>query len=98
MLFAFSPLVTGSWVERFEVFAFAMIGLVAFSIFVENFWDYKLKLFERVLFGASALLLLSQDSLIGVESYFNIVPNVHIIGFIIFAVTMYMHKKVLHKK
>ena len=92
MLFAFSPLVAGSWIERFEVFGFAMVGLVAFTTFVENFWDRRLTLLERVMFGLSALLLLSQDSLISMESYFSLVPNVHIAGLTLFIVTMLMHK------
>ncbi len=93
LLFAFSPLVTGEWIERFEVFAFAMVGLVAFTITVENFWDHKLKIWERVLFGISSLLLLSQDSLFGMESYFEPVPNVHIVGCLLFAASMIIHKK-----
>jgi TRAP transporter 4TM/12TM fusion protein len=93
LLFAFSPLITGSWIERFEVFGFAMIGLVAMAIFIENFWDIKLTLLERIIFGLGALLLLSQDSLLSTDSYFSLVPNVHIVGFILFAIGMLIHKK-----
>ncbi len=92
LLFAFSPLVAGSWPERFEVFLFAMAGLIAFTTFIENFWDRKLYLWERVLFGLSALLLLGQDSLFSLESHFVLVPDVHIAGILLFFITMFIHK------
>jgi len=92
MLFAFSPLITGEWIERFEVFGFAMIGFLAFTIVIEGFWDVKLYLWERILFAMSSLLLLSQDSLLNIESYFEMVPNVHVIGFILFTSIMTFHK------
>ncbi|NKQ41138.1 MAG: TRAP transporter fused permease subunit [Sulfurovum sp.] len=92
LLFAFSPLITGSWIEKFEVFAFAIVGLVAFTITVENYWDRKLYIWERILFGLSCLLLLSQDSLFDLEGYFDLVPNVHIVGLILFVLVMFMHK------
>ncbi len=57
LLFAFSPIITGSWTQRFEVFGFAMVGIMAFAITVENFWDMKMNIVERVLFGLSTLLL-----------------------------------------
>ena len=92
ILFAFSPLVTGSWIERFEVFGFGMVGFMAFTILMEGFWDRKLYLWERVLFGLSSLLLLSQDSLFGLDSYFDLVPNVHALGLVIFIFIMTYHK------
>jgi len=92
LLFAFSPLVTGGWIERFEVFAFGMVGFMAFTIFVESFWDRRLHLWERVVFGFSSLLLLSQDSLFTLESHFELVPDVHIIGLATFIAIMTYHK------
>ena len=92
LLFAFSPLITGSWIERFEVFGFAMVGILAFSILIEGFWDKKLNIVERILFGASSLLMLSQDSMLHWESYFELVPDTHIAGFILFCCTMAFHK------
>ncbi|HIP62375.1 MAG TPA: TRAP transporter permease, partial [Sulfurovum sp.] len=92
ILFAFSPLVTGSWIERFEVFGFGMVGFMAFTILIEGFWDRKLYLWERVLFGLSSLLLLSQDSLFNLDSYFDLVPNVHALGLVIFIFIMTYHK------
>ncbi|HID01127.1 MAG TPA: TRAP transporter fused permease subunit, partial [Piscirickettsiaceae bacterium] len=73
LLFAFSPLVTGEWIERIEVFVFAMIGILAFTITVEGFWDRKLYIWERAIFALSSLLLLSQDTIFNWESYFEIV-------------------------
>lgn len=92
LLFAFSPLVTGEWINRFEVFGFGMVGLLAFTILVEGFWDRKLYIWERSLFALSSLLLLSQDSLFNMESYYELVPNVHIIGIILFISIMTFHK------
>ena len=92
LLFAFTPIITGGWIERFEVFGFGMIGLLAFSILIEGFWDRKLYVWERAIFAISSLLLLSQDTLFNWESYFEIVPNVHIIGIISFFSIMTFHK------
>ncbi|WP_024955026.1 TRAP transporter permease [Sulfurospirillum arcachonense] len=92
LLFAFSPLITGDWLQRFEVFGFSMLGFLAFTIIVEGFWDRKLFLWERLIFALSSLLLLSQDTLFNLESYFEIVPNTHILGFILFTCIMSFHK------
>jgi TRAP transporter 4TM/12TM fusion protein len=92
LLFAFSPLITGNWIEKIEVFAFGMVGFLAFTISVSNFWDRKLYIWERVVFATSSLLLLSQDTLFNWESHFETVANVHIIGFILFCCIMAFHK------
>ncbi len=41
LLFAFSPIITGGWIERFEVFIFAMFGIMAFASTIENFGIQK---------------------------------------------------------
>lgn len=92
LLFAFSPLITGDWIDRFEVFFFGMIGITAFAITVEGFWDYKMSLLQRALFGISTVLLLSPDALIGWESIFAKVPDTHIVGIILFSSIMFFHK------
>ena len=92
LLFAFSPLVTGEWIEKFEVFIFAMIGFLSFTIVIEGFWDRKLALWERALFAISTILLLSQDSMLHWESYFSKVPDTHIVGLILFSCMMTYHK------
>ena len=92
LLFAFSPLITGDWIDRFEVFSFGIIGITAFAIFVEGFWDYKLPLLQRALFGIASLLMLSPDALIGWESIFPRVPDTHIVGIILFFSIMFFHK------
>jgi len=93
LLFAFTPLVTGEWIERFEVFAFALVGLVAFTILVENFWDHWLRIWERVGFGVSSLMLFSRDSMIGWDSYLPVVQNIHIVGLLLFSLLMILHKR-----
>ena len=92
LLFAFTPLVTGDWYEKFEVFFFALIGILSFSIVMEGFWDKKMLLIERVMFAIATILLLCPDSAFEIETYFGIVQNTHIAGFIIFAVSMILHK------
>lgn len=93
LLFAYTPLITGDWVDRFEVFIFATLGILAFAITIEGFWDQKLKLYERGLFAVSCVFLLFQDSLFGFESFLGWTQNVHIYGVLIFILAMFLHKK-----
>lgn len=92
LLFAFTPLVNGSWAERFEIFGFALFGIMCFSIVMEGFWDKKMSILERVIFAVAAFLLLTPDSVFNIESFFGIIQNTHIVGFGIFAVSLTMHK------
>jgi TRAP transporter 4TM/12TM fusion protein len=92
ILFAFSPLITGNWADRFEILITGFLGISAFAITVEGFWDRKLYFLERIIFALSALLLLSPDKLIGWESIFELVPDTHIVGFITFCSIMTFHK------
>jgi TRAP transporter 4TM/12TM fusion protein len=92
LLFAFTPLVTGDWYERFEVFIFAFFGILSFSIVMEGFWDKKMLILERIMFSIATILLLTEDEVYHIESYFGIVQTTHIVGFIIFAVSMILHK------
>jgi TRAP transporter 4TM/12TM fusion protein len=93
ILFAFTPLVTGSWLDKFEVFFFAMLGIMSFAIVMEGFWDKKINIFERVIFAVITILLLSQDTIIDMKSIFSVIQNTHIVGFLLFITTMYFHKK-----
>ncbi len=92
LLFAFTPLINGSWLERFEVFGFALIGIMCFSIVMEGYWDKKMSILERAVFAVCAVLLLVPDKVFNIESYFGIVQNTHLVGFVIFVVAMTMHK------
>ena len=94
MLFAFSPLVSGNWGERFEVFIVALAGILMFTATVEGFWDRPMRLFERLLFGVSAFLLLAQDSVFGWESWIDWLPNTHIFGIVLMVLVMGYHKVV----
>ncbi|WP_419768676.1 TRAP transporter permease [Arcobacter sp.] len=93
LLFAFTPLVSGDWFERFEVFIFAFFGILCFSIVMEGFWDKKMMILERVVFAVATILLLTEDEAYHFESFFGIVQTTHIVGFIIFVVSMILHKK-----
>jgi TRAP transporter 4TM/12TM fusion protein len=92
ILFAFSPLVAGSWPERFEVFFVGMAGIMMFTATVEGFWDRPMKLLERALFGVSAFLMLAQDSVFGWESWIPWLPNTHILGVSLMVLVMGYHK------
>ena len=92
LLFGFTPLISGSWMERFEVFGFALIGIMCFSIMMEGFWDRKMSILTRIIFAICAVLLLITDKVINIESYFSIIENTHILGFVLFCVTMTVHK------
>ncbi|WP_419764431.1 MAG: TRAP transporter permease [Arcobacter sp.] len=92
LLFAFTPLITGSWFERFEVFTFALFGIMCFSIVMEGFWDKKMMILERVMFAVAGILLLTEDEAYNFETYFGIVQNTHLVGFAIFAASMLLHK------
>ena len=92
MLFAFTPLITGTWLERFEIFTFAIFGIAAFAIVMEGYWDKKMPILERMVFALSVVLLLTPDSVFNVESYFGIINNTHILGMLIFVASMGLHK------
>ncbi len=92
LLFAFTPLVTGTFIEKIEIFAFALLGILAFAVAMEGFWDRKINLLERLVFAIASILLLSPDTIIGYESIFDIVQNNHILGAILFVFIMAYHK------
>ena len=98
LLFAFTPLVTGTWFEKFEVFSFALLGIMCFSIVMEGYWDKKMNILERVLFGLAAVLLLCQDSAFGIESSFEIFQNTHLVGLFVLVLVMYYHKIALKER
>ncbi len=92
LLFAFTPLINGSWGERFEIFFFALFGIASFSMVMEGFWDKKMLIIERVVFSVATVLLLIPDSIFKMESYFAIINNTHLLGIAIFIVSMFLHK------
>jgi len=98
LLFAFTPLVTGTWLEKFEVFSFALLGIMCFSIVMEGYWDKKMNILERVLFGVAAALLLCQDSAFDIESSFDILQNTHLVGLFVLVLVMYYHKITLKER
>lgn len=94
LLFAFTPLIAGSWAERFEIFSFALLGILCFTIVIEGFWDRKLTILERLLFAIACILLLTNDELYNIDyMVLDIINVTHIIGVAVFIATMFMHKK-----
>lgn len=58
LLFAYTPLVGGSWDQVFMIFFFALFGLYAFAAGIEGYMENKLKPLHRLLtLGAAAALL-----------------------------------------
>lgn len=92
ILFAFSPLITGTWPEKFEVFAFAIPGFLGVAAVSEGFWDIKMNIFERGLFAIATILLFSQDKIFHIESYFGLIQDTSILGVILLVVAMVVHK------
>ncbi len=92
LLFAFTPLINGTWIERIEIFGFALFGIMAFSIVMEGYWDKKLSVLDRIIFAIAAIFLLTPDSVFSWESYVPMINTSHLLGFIIFAVMMTYHK------
>ncbi|MQX36496.1 TRAP transporter permease [Roseospira navarrensis] len=58
VLFAYTPLVNGTWPEQLEVFAFAVLGVYAFAGTFQGCLESPLRWYERLATGAAALLLL----------------------------------------
>ena len=57
-LFAFTPLITGSWTERLSVFAFACLGLYALAGLLQWHLETKLNALTASLLLVSAALLM----------------------------------------
>ena len=58
LLFAYTPLVGGSWDQVFMIFFFALFGVYAFAAGIEGYMENKLNLLFRLLtLGAAAALL-----------------------------------------
>jgi TRAP-type uncharacterized transport system fused permease subunit len=93
LLFAFSNLITGEWIDRFEVFIFAIFGILSFAITVDGFWNAKLKIYERVLFALSTLLLLFPDKVFGYKSLIPHLQDSHIVGIVLFGLVIFFHNK-----
>ncbi|MCL6416399.1 TRAP transporter fused permease subunit [Aestuariirhabdus sp. Z084] len=58
LLFAYTPLIGGSWDEVITVFAFSVVGLYAFVGVMEGYLEGPLKLWMRALCAVAALALL----------------------------------------
>ncbi len=92
VLFAFSPLITGTWPERFEVFLFAIPGFLAIATLSEGYWDTKLNILEKILIASSAILLFFQDQIFDLTSYFNVIQDTHIVGLGMLVFVLILHK------
>jgi len=58
VLFAYTPLVTGSWPEQIEVFVFACFGVYAFAGLFQGCLESPLRWYERGAAGVAAAFLL----------------------------------------
>ncbi len=92
LLFAFSPLITGTWPEKIEVFIFAIPGFMGIAAISEGFWDIKMTIFERALFAIATILLFTQDSVFHLKSYFDLIQITNIAGVFVLALAIFIHK------
>lgn len=92
LLFAFTSIINGTWIERFEIFFFALFGILCFSLLIEGFWDKKINIFQRFLFAVATIFLLCPDSLFNIKTILSIIQNTHILGFGVFIIAMSIHK------
>jgi len=92
LLFAFSPLITGTWPEKIEVFIFAIPGFMGIAAISEGFWDIKMTIFERALFAIATILLFAQDSVFHLKSYFDLIQITNIAGVFVLALAIFIHK------
>jgi TRAP-type uncharacterized transport system fused permease subunit len=58
LLFAYTPLIGGSWGEVFQIFFFALFGLYAFTAGLQGFMETRLNPLQRLLVLGTALALL----------------------------------------
>jgi len=101
LLFAFSPLITGDIYAKFETFLFALIGILAFSITIEGFWDRKISLIGRVFFALSSFLMLTTNNdfdFITLKPLFGYINHTHIAGILLFLALMFFHKMAKNQK
>ena len=59
LLFAYTPLVNGSWLEAIEVAVFALIGLYALAAALEAWLEGPIGALERLLLAACGLVLIA---------------------------------------
>jgi TRAP transporter 4TM/12TM fusion protein len=64
LLFAYSPMLKGSWIDDLTVFLFALIGLYAFAGVFQGYLERKLYLPARICCVVLAFLLLAPVSLL----------------------------------
>ena len=76
---------------------FAIPGILSFAIFVEGFWNTKLKIYERLIFVVTTLLLLFPDKIFGYKSIIPHIQDSHIVGIILFGVMLWIHNKRVKK-
>ena len=58
LLFAYTPLIMGNWLQILEVALFALVGLYAFTVTMQGWMGGRLNLFKRLLTGLLSLGLL----------------------------------------
>jgi TRAP transporter 4TM/12TM fusion protein len=63
LLFAYTPLVNGSWLEAIEVAVFALIGLYALAAALEAWLEGPINAFERLLLAVCGLFLIAPVAL-----------------------------------
>ena len=64
LLFAYTPFLGGTWLEIFTIFAFALLGLYAFTCALQGHMENPVALWQRGLLLGVAFFLLKPTSLL----------------------------------
>ena len=82
VLFAFTPLITGSFFEQLEIFVFALLGLFCFSILMENYWNKALTLVDSFLcvVCVSLCFITDENVSLSIDKILPYVNNTHLLG------------------
>jgi len=83
VLFAYTPLVTGSWPEQIEVFLFACLGVYAFAGLFQGCLESPLRWHERIGSGVAAAFLLWPHGTL----------SIHLTGLAILAVLVVLSRR-----
>ena len=82
LLFAYTPLIGGTWSEVFQIFFFAIFGLYAFTAFLQGYMETRLNPLMRLGMGVCAVALLWPVPL-----------PVHLGGLVLFSVLFFYNFK-----
>ena len=101
-LFAFSPLVTGDFFAKVNVFIFSLFGILTFCILYEQYWQRKLDSIDNTLLAGCVIALFSRDSFFGLSDMMTILDGdiqiINVIGLALALLFFTQHKSRKYSK